>query len=29
MLFSRLQAAARTPDASADLLRNLIKEYSA
>ncbi|MDT0328482.1 helix-turn-helix domain-containing protein [Nocardiopsis lambiniae] len=29
MLFSRLQAAARTPEASAGLLRNLIKEYSA
>lgn len=29
MLFSRLQAAARTPDASADLLRTMIKEYSA
>jgi transcriptional regulator with XRE-family HTH domain len=28
MLFSRLQAAARTPAASADLLRKLIKEYA-
>lgn len=28
MLYSRLQAAARTPEASADLLHDLIKEYS-
>ncbi|MFD3684451.1 Scr1 family TA system antitoxin-like transcriptional regulator [Nocardiopsis sp. NPDC058631] len=28
MLFSRLQAAARTPAASADLLRRLIEEYT-